>query len=60
MKKRWEVPKLIVLARSRPEEAVLVNCKVSQGSPPPGPGSVVFDGCVGAAPCQFCSQQGST
>ena len=27
MKKQWEEPKLIILVRSRPEEAILSNCK---------------------------------
>ena len=26
-KKRWQQPKLIILARANPEEAVLTNCK---------------------------------
>ena len=34
-KKRWQKPKLIVLVRGKPEEAVLQICKAS-----PGPGSV--------------------
>lgn len=35
-KKLWSKPELIVLARSNPEEAVLLNCKATtspQGSP---------------------------
>lgn len=33
-KKQWLTPELIVLVRSKPEEAVLVFCK---SSPQPGP-----------------------
>ena len=29
MKKAWEKPQLLVLARSKPEEAVLLACKSS-------------------------------
>jgi hypothetical protein len=36
-KKPWQTPELIVLVRSRPEESVLVNCKISgYGSGPEG------------------------
>jgi len=34
-KKKWETPKLICLYRGRPEEAVLTNCKVSDGAAGP-------------------------
>ena len=30
-KKKWEIPKLICLYRGRPEEAVLLLCKSTQG-----------------------------
>jgi hypothetical protein len=33
---KWEKPKLIVLARGRPEEAVLGSCKSSTGNGPGG------------------------
>jgi hypothetical protein len=33
-KKHWETPKLIVITRSRPEEAVLGNCKLQDGLGP--------------------------
>jgi hypothetical protein len=29
MKKTWQKPKLIILARGRPEESVLLGCKMS-------------------------------
>lgn len=38
MKKTWQPPKLVVLARSKPEEAVLANCKT--GGTPVGPNTV--------------------
>lgn len=35
MKKAWQVPQLIVLVRSKPEEAVLGACKTFFGTPGP-------------------------
>jgi hypothetical protein len=35
-KKTWEKPELIVLVRSRPEEAVLATCKRLAGGAAPG------------------------
>ncbi len=29
-KKKWEKPKLVVLVRGKPEEAVLATCKVNE------------------------------
>jgi hypothetical protein len=40
--KKWSKPELIVLARSRPEEAVLAACKNSSEA---GPG-YTYSGCV--------------
>jgi len=37
-KRAWEKPELIVIVRSKPEEAVLNGCKLA-GANPPGPGS---------------------
>ena len=37
---KWEKPKLIVLARGRPEEAVLGTCKNATGTGPGGSGCV--------------------
>ena len=38
----WEAPKLIVLGRANPEEAVLVHCKVNNPTAvPTGPGIYV-------------------
>jgi hypothetical protein len=50
MKKNWQKPKLIVLVKSKPEEAVLQNCKVGPG----GMGSMPVHVCASA-----CSTQGS-
>jgi len=35
MKKTWQAPQLIVLVRSKPEEAVLGNCKTVFNLPGP-------------------------
>ena len=32
MKKTWQAPQLIVLTRSKPEEAVLSGCKTDEGA----------------------------
>ena len=32
MKNQWNAPKLIILVRNRPEEAILLICKQSDGS----------------------------
>jgi hypothetical protein len=46
-KKTWVTPELIVLVRSKPEEAVLVGCKLAPGV---GPGS--FNGvCAETVAC---------
>lgn len=51
-KKSWETPQLIVLVRSKPEEAVLLTCK---GGSPGGPGNQ-FGNCeeFGEAICHSC------
>ena len=35
MKKRWTKPVLVVLARGRPEEAILIACKGAPGNTGP-------------------------
>ncbi len=35
-KKKWEKPLLIVLERNKPEEAVLLYCKMGNAQGPPG------------------------
>jgi hypothetical protein len=52
MKKTWEAPKLIILARSRPEESLLVQCKTAEGFIT-GPFALVYF-CAGT-PCTDCS-----
>lgn len=37
MKQAWQNPQLIVLVRSKPEEAVLVTCKEVDADPGTGP-----------------------
>lgn len=52
MKKTWDKPELIVLLRSKPEEAVLAACK---GGTVAGPGTVgPHSGCR-AATCHGCA-----
>lgn len=42
-KKEWVTPELIVLVRSKPEEAVLAGCKRSGAV---GPGATLANRCV--------------
>ena len=51
-KKEWSDPELIVLVRSKPEEAVLDACKISNW---PGPVSELGS-CAGGGPvlCLIC------
>ena len=55
VKKEWKTPELIVLVRSKPEEAVLGVCKISDtaGSGPSGS----FDFCYAETGgiCDVCS-----
>ena len=53
-KKAWVTPELIVLVRSKPEEAVLEGCKTAAGD---GPGNDV-GGCT--ITCANCSSQVSS
>ena len=50
-KKPWETPQLIVLVRSKPEEAVLGVCK---GVPTEGPNNSDFYCIQGVFPCSAC------
>jgi hypothetical protein len=57
-KKRWGVPKLKVLVRGKPEEGVLMQCKMAGL---PGAGGQA-SGCIserynppGGGQCQWCS-----
>jgi hypothetical protein len=51
MKKKWEKPKLVVLVRGKPEEAVLELCKTSGHAYILGPlvdwycGQLIFQDC---------------
>lgn len=53
MKKTWQAPQLIILTRSRPEEAILTGCKVYGGG---GTASspVNFEVACEADPCSYC------
>jgi hypothetical protein len=48
-KKEWKSPELVVLVRSKPEEAVLAACKAGPASGSGGPGAV-DGGCSQAVP----------
>jgi len=53
MKKTWQAPQLIILTRSRPEEAVLTSCKdviIAGGSP-----TTAQWACDGAGICLQCN-----
>lgn len=53
VKKEWKTPELIVLVRSKPEEAVLTACKLTFGS---GAGPVTGNtGCHVATTCGNCN-----
>lgn len=52
MKKTWQSPRLIILARGKPEEAILVSCKadhVQSGFP-----SITLYGCDSTGACLYC------
>jgi hypothetical protein len=51
-RKQWQKPELIVLVRSKPEEAVLSTCKVKHN--PLGPNKTAND-CSGGKKCTLCS-----
>jgi hypothetical protein len=52
MKKIWQKPKLIILARGRPEEFVLAGCKIKNN---PASSQNKNTGCQRAAVCHLCS-----
>jgi hypothetical protein len=43
--KTWQKPRLVVLARGKPEEAILTACKTGQNTDTSGP-HWEWDGCV--------------
>ena len=53
-KEKWQSPELIVLVRSKPEEAILSGCK--HGGQPPGgsPNDQAMACYIGAAACALC------
>ena len=53
MKKEWQKPELIVLVRSKPEEAVLAACK-AWGGPWGADPQDVQEGCSTSA-CVWCT-----
>jgi len=48
-KKRWEKPKLLVLVRAIPSEAILTHCKTGEEVGRPGGATFVY-GCKKGAP----------
>ena len=54
-KKTWETPELIVLVRSKPEEAILKGCKLGDmGGNGPG---FANNACDNGASCGNCASQ---
>jgi hypothetical protein len=62
MEKRiWIEPELIVLVRSKPEEAVLITCKMIDSSPGPTASAVgCEDGHRGPGVCSSCELNGDS
>jgi len=56
-KKIWQRPKLIILARGRPEEFVLAGCKVKSIT---GDTQTRNIGCQRTASCQLCNAVGTS
>ncbi len=50
-KMEWEIPELIVLVRSKPEEAVLTACKGNTDGPADGYGARCLASCGTGGPC---------
>lgn len=44
---KWKTPELIILVRSKPEDAVLVACRGSGGSQYGSVGGCIWIGCLG-------------
>jgi hypothetical protein len=59
MKKPWQAPQLIILTRSKPEEAVLDTCKTADLKTTPGD---FLDGCYffANAVCAPCYDYGDS
>lgn len=59
MKKKWDKPELIVLVRGRPEEKVLMLCKLlyAHGGPLDDDTGCINFGC--ASPCDPAGMAGS-
>ena len=58
MKKRWEKPSVLIIARNRPEETVLAGCKLLEGGTgPTGQNSVCNEKPFGT--CGVCFLGGS-
>jgi hypothetical protein len=58
-KKPWQTPKLTILTRIRPEEAVLTSCKLTAGGGGPG-GNSQGCGTDAAANCSACQSRASS
>ena len=61
--KTWARPQLIVLAKSTPEESVLLNCKtMNPNQPREGPSDLLYqDTCAGGEDydnCRNCQSRG--
>jgi len=57
MKKIWEKPKLIILARGRPEDFVLAGCKIKKNAVTPQNKNT---GCQRKNTCLLCSEVGAS
>jgi hypothetical protein len=57
MKKIWQKPKLIILAKGRPEEFVLAGCKI-KGTPSAPKNKNT--GCQQNPACTLCSKVGTS
>lgn len=59
-KKTWQTPKLTILLRTRPEEAVLTSCKTGGDTNLAHPG-IDSQGCgVGTKNCAACQSRGAS
>ena len=56
-KKHWQKPKLIILARGRPEEFVLAGCKIKNTPDTPANKQ---SGCIEKGTCQLCKAVGTS
>ena len=54
-KRKWVTPKLLILVRGRPEESVLMACKMGWGTVmPTGQETPAGSGCKWAPPFTWC------